>query len=106
MNILSFSPKTVAEKITLAFNFATIGVMSPAETISTQEVTVSVQKGTDPNPSAILNGPCLLDPNNRLRALQKIQNGIDGVVYHFVAQVTTSSGNVYEIHRVLRVENR
>lgn len=102
--ILAFSPKTPTEKVTLAFNFATIGVMGGTEAISSQGVDVSTFKGTDPTPASLLNGAPYIDPDHPQRIFQKIKDGVDGNVYHITAWVQTNLGNRYEIHRLMKVE--
>ena len=105
MLILSFSPKSTTEKPVLTFNFSTIGVMGGAELIISQTTTVEVQKGIDPTPASILNGPATLDPAHPHRILQRVQDGVDGVIYLLKVQVLTNFGNVYEIYRLLRIAN-
>jgi hypothetical protein len=105
MNILAFSPKTTTEKITVAFNFATIGVMSPAESLSNQSLSIVTVKGIDPSPVSMLTAPIYPDPAHQHRVLQKIQGGINGCVYRLTAQVETNFGNIYEMTRLLKVED-
>lgn len=103
--ILSFSPKSTTEKITLTFNFSTIGVMGGAELIISQTTIVEVQKGIDPTPANILNGPASLDPTHPHRILQRVQDGIEDVIYLLIMRVTTNFGNTYEMYRLLRIDN-
>lgn len=86
----SFSYKLTTENEQFTFDFS--NVLASGETIGSASMVVTVQDGTDSNPSAILVGSPVV---NGSRVAQRIYNGLDGVTYRLELSVTTSLTNVY-----------
>ena len=96
----SFAPKDPAEIVLLAFDFA--DAAGPAVTLSGSTVSVSVHRGADANPSAILSGSPTI---NGLQVLQRVVGGLGGVTYSVKAQVDASDGSRYVLAGLLPVRS-
>lgn len=94
-------PKTVAEKVTITFSFATALVAGEAIT-TTASVIVAPYIGADAAPSAMLNGAATVDTANGL-ILQSFMGGVAVVDYLLTARVTTNQGRVLEDLAILPV---
>ncbi len=86
--------KRIVDVIPLAVDFTF--QLLPGETIQLSTVTtdVFVFAGYDSNPSAILNGQAIADPNNSNGVIQSIQAGLQGVTYGLVIWITTSTNRL------------
>ena len=94
----SFSYKITTENEQFTFDFSP--VLGSTETISTAVCTVEVKEGTDPSPSSILVGSASISGT---KAIQRIYNGLDGVIYRLEMTITTSLSNTYTIVADLQV---
>jgi hypothetical protein len=96
-----FDEKLPIENIVLAFNFT--GGLAPGETLTgSPTVTITVLKGTDPNPNAIANGAAAINatavtlPNGTVIAigmavLVPVKAGLDLNDYLIVAECATTN---------------
>jgi hypothetical protein len=91
-------PKAPSEVLPLSMDFARW--LASGETISTCSWASSVYTGTDPNPSAMIQGAATITGTE---VSQTVGGGLDGVVYLFSATITTSLGNTYVGRSILRV---
>lgn len=64
--------------------------------ISTAVVTVSVANGVDSSPSALLLGSPTITNVSPVQVVQKVQGGLDGVLYKFLLTTTFADGTVNE----------
>ena len=97
-----FPNKLPAEEIILTFNFAP-GLPTGITLTGTPAVTVTVASGTDPDPSALLNGSAGFDSTSTL-VLQPITGGLNGVSYLFDVQVATTYSDIkLELQGILPV---
>jgi hypothetical protein len=87
-----FDMKLPAEKAVLTFNMAP-GLFGGNTLFGTPSVTVSVYQGTDPNPSALLNGAPGLDASSTM-ILIPVQGGLPTVQYLFEVECATQQNNV------------
>jgi hypothetical protein len=96
-----FSPKLPEESIVLTFNFAPdLGSLT---LVSAPTITVTVAAGTDPDPSAILNGVAQLD-STQTQWLVPVTGGVAGTSYVLsVLAPTTSVVTTLEIQALLLV---
>lgn len=90
------STKEPRESITITFDFSSI-----AKIISEATVTVSVQSGTDENPTNILEDTPQIANNNKV--LQRIVEGVDGVNYLLTVMAISDTGEEFIHTDVLRV---
>lgn len=86
---MEFSDKKTGERIRLGVDF--IRLLAPLETISTASVAVSVLRGEDLTPSAILDGTATIDGTT---VLQVVDGGVAGVYYTLEFTANTSLGHV------------
>lgn len=63
--------------------------LADSETIIGQTTAIEVLSGTDPAVGTMLNGVPLVSGS---QVLQSIQNGVDGTVYKYTVEITTSGG--------------
>lgn len=82
-----FSPKTPSAEELFGFNF--ILQLPAGVTIASAQWIVTVLKGVDANPSAMLSGNPII---NGTKVSQKIIGGLDGVQYCLTCIATTSDG--------------
>lgn len=90
--------KLVWERISVEFDYS--GEFQLNESITTWEVSVSVQTGDDLNPEDMLATRRAL---NGLKVYQWIINGIPGVVYNLKGVAVSSLGRTYKLERTLAV---
>lgn len=90
------NPKRVVEVVPAIFDFSED--LLSGETISTATCTVSVFTGVDPSPSSLLYQTVTVTGNV---CEQKIQQGVSGVIYSVLMEVTTSLSRVIE--QVMRI---
>lgn len=95
-----FSPKRTGESITLCFDF--VKLLGSAETISSAVWTIEVVDGDDPASSGMLSGGTAIGGT---KVSQRIQNGVDGVVYRMVCAASTSSGQVIHGTGLIKVDD-
>lgn len=90
MSIQRFNfDKYAEEKLVLTFDFT--NGLSTGETLNgVMTVTVSVARGKDTAPNAILNGACQLDATNKM-VLQEVQGGVRGAEYLIKVVAPTSN---------------
>lgn len=90
MSIQRFNfDKFAEEKLVLTFDF-TNGLAAGETLNGVMTVTVSVARGKDAAPNAILNGACQLDATSK-KVLQEVQGGIKGTEYLIKAVAPTSN---------------
>ena len=99
MNNPPLGPKDPAEIKVLKFGFARD--LDGASITRVQAVTVTVYKGTDTNPSALLAGAAAISGTD---VLQRVTAGVDGVVYRLRVRVVDSNGNVHVATDTLLVQ--
>lgn len=105
MVILSLCKKSPNDKITIAFNFATSGSLHLTEKIVEHGIQIRLFSGNDQDPKSILYEPPTIDPNHPHKILQKIQGGVPGSTYQFTVRVRTDQNHIYEMRRLLVVDN-
>lgn len=88
----NFSYKLTTENELFTFDFSPI--LTAVETISTATCTVQVRDGSDPNPNDIKVGTPAIDGP---LVVQRIYEGINGVIYRLEMTVTTSLTNTYTL---------
>lgn len=83
------SPKDPSENVVVTFDFSL--ALSGNESLSSiVEITVEVSAGEDPNPSAIIAGPPLINTDN-VSLSQPVHAGLDGVNYSIKAVADTNN---------------
>lgn len=90
MNNDPLGPKDPEEIKTIKFAFAR--ELQGATISAINSVIPSVSSGTDPTPAAVALGAAVIVGTD---VLQRMQGGVDGVVYKWKAKVTDSNGNVH-----------
>ena len=99
--VLSFSPKRIAEVITLGFDFQ--NVLATNETIvSSLWYIIAIRPIDAPQPVSMLINPSVFSGT---QTFQQVQSGTEGVMYNLVAQITTNFANVIEQGALLRTTN-
>lgn len=96
--IRTLEPKDPGETFTLTFNFASD--LGDAETISSATVDVTVVRGSDGNPSALLSGA---DSNTTTTVSQKITGGSNDTDYKVKVTATTSASNIFVLAAIVPV---
>lgn len=92
--------KTPSEVLDITFDYT--ASLESGETLQSAVVTVSVRKGADASPSAILSGaPTVTSPY----VIQRIINGTSSVTYNLKCLATTNTGRKYELIGVLPVRS-
>ena len=81
--------KIASEKLVQPFDF-TDGLAAGETIIAPITVTVSVQRGKDATPNAMLNGAATIDATSKI-VLQPVQGGVIGNEYLFEVVATTSN---------------
>lgn len=96
-----FSNKLPEEAVVLTFNFSPdLGSLTLT---GTPTITVSVAQGSDPTPSAILNGTPQMD-STQTQWLVPVKAGIGGVSYLIaVLTNTTQTDTILELQAILPV---
>jgi hypothetical protein len=87
-----FDKKLPGEEWVLTFNMAP-GLPSGVTLTGTPAVTVSTYNGTDPNPTALLNGPAQIDAT-ATQVLVPVTGGLNQNDYLFTAFCPTTSGAI------------
>jgi hypothetical protein len=87
----SFTYKVTNESEIFSFDYSL--VLDPAETIDSASCAVIVMNGTDPNPTAILDGAAVISGG---KVLQRVYQGISEVTYRLVMTANTSYSNIYD----------
>ena len=87
-----FTQKLTTETELFSFDFNPI--LSVGETLDTAVCTAVTQQGTDPNPSAILDGSPAISLG---KASQIVTGGLDDNIYRLIMTVTTSLGYTYTL---------
>ena len=82
-----FDTKLPAEKAVLTFNMAA-GLIAGNVLVGPPTVAISVYQGTDPNPTAVLNGAPGLDGTGTM-ILVPVQGGVATTQYLFEVECTT-----------------
>lgn len=82
-------PKAPSEGLCLHMDFSRPGWLVSGETIQTCTWSCQVYRGVDPNPGAMISGPATI---NGAVVFQDVVGGQEGVVYVFLATVTTNTG--------------
>ena len=90
MSQFSYKLTTESELFTFDFN----PVLASGETLSSATCTAVTQQGTDPNPSAILDGSPAISLG---KASQIVTGGLDDNIYRLIMTVTTSLGYTYTL---------
>lgn len=88
---MNFTPKRAAEKTVLTVDYSTCNELGPGETIATAVWSNGVVIGTDPSPSAMIDGAAQI---NGLQVLQSVIGGVQNCTYAPICTATTSSGKV------------
>lgn len=92
----AFSPKQTAEIVDLTVNFTYL--LHPAETISSATCFVSVQTGTDANPSSLLFGAPSI---NASLITQRVRAGLASTSYAISFGALTSNSQYFvETHTI------
>lgn len=89
-----FSPKDPMERIILSFFFT--NALSTGEQLQSVQgsTVVTVTGGTDPNPSAILDGLAAINIASPVSVQQPVIGGVLGVTYHLKVACVTNLGQV------------
>ena len=95
--------KDPSELVPIIFNFT--AQLGTGETIVSALIIPSVQSGTDPTPSNIINGAVMLNVNLSSQVTQWVHNGISGVLYHILCNATTSTGQILALACLLPVKS-
>lgn len=95
---MEFSDKKQAERFRTGFGFSRL--LAEGETITQGEVTVSVLRGVDATPNALLNGSCTIDGAS---LWQEVIGGIPDTYYVLEFKATTSNNHVFIERGTLRV---
>ena len=90
MNNDPLGPKDPEKIKTIKFPFAR--ELGGATIASVTSVTPSTFKGVDPSPGAVVMGGPVISGTD---VLQRMQGGLDGVVYKWRAKVVDSNGNTH-----------
>ena len=95
--------KRVIDVIPVSIDFSQ--QLLPSETIqlSTLTVDVFVFAGYDTNPSDIINGSAVINPNNSNGIIQSVHHGVPGVTYGLVFWITTSTNRLISANAKLSV---
>jgi hypothetical protein len=94
-------PKDPEEIKVLSFPFAR--ELAGASISTIDYVTPSTYKGTDPTPAAVALGIPVVSGTN---VLQRMQAGLDGVIYGWRAKVTDSNGNKHVMSLRVQVKTQ
>lgn len=81
-------PKEDSEIVPLAWIF-----QDPVTTVRHATVVVEVERGTDPNPNAILYNNVIIYQGNTV--IQVVSGGLNDVLYKFTMTATLSDDTVY-----------
>ena len=87
-----FTYKLTTESELFSFDFNP--VLEPGEALEDATCTSVTQQGTDPDPSAILDGTPIISYG---KATQRVTGGIDNNIYRLIMTVSTSYGNIYTL---------
>lgn len=90
--------KDPAEVFPVSFDFT--GDLADGETVASTDVTVTVIRGSDEDPSAFLSGA---DSESDGVVTQTITGGINEVDYKVKATITTSASRVYALAIIVPV---
>lgn len=85
--MITWPEKDPAESFPVGFDFS--GDMAAMETVTGVALTVTVLRGTDAAPEAMLLGAAQMAGT---RVMQSITGGVTGVIYAFKCVATTSAG--------------
>lgn len=96
----AFDSKRSDETVILSIDFK--NVLRGASIASAVEWTVTVESGTDPNPSNILSG---IASYAGTEATHKIVGGVDGVTYALLIGVTTDNGQTLKLLATLTIDD-
>lgn len=88
----SFTYKTPNESELFAFDYTP--VLEPGETLVSATCVIVVLNGIDPNPSAMLAGPAVI---NNPKAVQRVIGGLSEVTYRLEMTATTNYSNIYTV---------
>ena len=88
----TFSYKLTTENELFTFDFSPI--LASGETLSTASCTVQTKDGVDASPNDIKMGSPAISGS---LAVQRIYNGVSGVIYRLEMTVTTSLSNTYTL---------
>ncbi len=92
--------KTPDEVLDITFDY--VDSLEAGETLVSAVVTVSIRKGADSTPAAILSGsPVVSSPY----VVQRVINGVSGATYNLKCLATTNTGRKYELIGVLPVRS-
>lgn len=90
--------KYSAERITAEFDFGPD--MAPGDSIASVEMVVTVARGADPSPVAVLVGVAQIKGK---RVFQQLGNGLPGCSYRIECRATTAYNNLLVLRRTLPV---
>lgn len=90
MALVIFPSKPVGETVPYVFDFS--DKLQFGESINGASVALVVSSGTDPNPSAMLDGAVVLGPTT---VTQNITGGVVGVVYGIACTATGTNSHNY-----------
>jgi hypothetical protein len=93
-------PKKPNETLTLSMDFSQKGWLKAGETITACLWTALVYEGSDANPNAMISGAATILGTE---VFQDVANGLEGVVYLFLATITTNTGRTLVGRALLRV---
>ena len=88
---LRYSAKRANEVLILGWDFVDALGETGDSLLGAQSVSVTVFRGTDPNPNGLKSGPALLA--NTTQVIQQLQGGVAGVTYALEFSVQTVGGN-------------
>lgn len=100
MNYDPLGPKDPEEIKVIKFAFAR--ELNGATIATISYVTPSVQKGVDASPGLVALGVPVVSGTD---VLQRMQAGVDGVVYKWRAKVVDSNGNVHVVSDTVQVRS-
>lgn len=98
-NRVILNNKLQGETALVFFDFTS--KLSAGETVSTQVVTATVDRGTDAAPSSIISGAAA--PVSGGLVQQKITAGVVGVIYDLLCTITTSAGQTLQLAGYLAI---
>lgn len=100
MTCNTLSTKDPSESVVITFDF-TLALNSGETLASVVSVTPTVTLGTDPAPTAVLNGTAAISGGTSIQ--QPVHAGIDATNYFLKAIASTSAGRVLALSATLPV---
>ena len=100
-NIKDVAPKYPQDIVPILFDFSEY--LPTTEPIISAVVTARTESGVDLLPISLINGPPMLNAMQPGHVIQWVKDGIAGVLYSFVCDATTSSGQVLSVACLMKV---